>query len=1059
MKSTGNTTPAGRDWEDPRQVGRSRLAPRATFIPFESEGAVGERGRSSRSRILNGRWRFHYAPSPGAAPEGFAEPGFDDSAWDCITVPGHWQLQGYGHPHYTNVIYPFPVDPPRVPSEDPTGLYRREFSVPADWAGRRVILHFAGVDNAFTVWVNGQEVGMSKGSRLPAEFDITSAIDFSGPNLLAVRVLQWSDASYIEDQDMWWLSGIFRDVYLLALPEVAVFDYRVRAMLDDDYRDGRLELAVTLRNFSEADAPNCTVKARLLDAEGRPVLKRTLSGKADVPAGGEAVVELAADVLSPARWSAEEPYLYTLTLASFDPEGNALEHLAGKVGFRRVELRGNVFLVNGVAVKLKGVNRHDTDPDLGRAVTYEKMLKDVLLMKRHNINAVRTSHYPNDPRFLDLCDAYGLYVVDECDLECHGMGSRGFGLLSDSEEWTDAYVDRMRRMVQRDKNHACIIMWSMGNESGGGRNFHAMASEAHRLDPTRPIHYESDYQYPDSDVLSMMYPGLNRIQEIVDGKPLPLWGGGVLAPEKYADKPFFCCEYAHAMGNGPGGLKEYWDLFFEHDRLMGGCVWEWADHGLRKRTADGREYFAYGGDFGDEPNDGNFVCDGLVFPDRTPSPGLIEYKKVIQPVLIDAEELKAGKVRITNRYDFLSLDHLTVTWEVTAEGRLLQSGRMATPKVAARKSKVVAVPFELPAGPQAAEHFLMVRFTLGQATSWAPAGHVVAWAQFPLPVRRAPQAVRSITSMPPVECCEQGARLLVEGPDFEIAFDRLMGRIASWTSQGRPIMSAGPRLNFWRATTDNDRGGDGAARKWREAHLHQLQHRVESVTCERLSDEAVAVQVAAQVAAPTRYTGFDCRYEYVIYGSGDVVCRVHGKPFGDFLPSLPRIGLEMTVPADLDNVCWFGRGPGESYPDSMQAGWVGAFSATVDELWTPYVFPQENGNRSDVRWVALTAVRGAGLLAAGMPTLSFSVHRCTAMDIENARHTVEVPHRDELTLNLDYRQRPLGTASCGPGPWQFYELRPEEFTFAIRLRCFDADGATPADLHKVVPEAVQTPAP
>jgi len=1057
MDSSNRSESASREWESPRLVGRHRLAARATFIPFDSEtdAMAGERGQSSRFQILNGRWRFYYAQAPCAAPLNFTEADFDDSRWDNITVPGHWQLQGYGHPHYTNVNYPFPVDPPRVPSENPTGLYRREFDVPDGWTGRQIILHFAGVDSMFTIWVNGREVGMSKGSRLPAEFDITPAVR-AGRNVLAVRVLQWSDGSYIEDQDMWWLSGIFRDVYLLALPKVAVFDYSVRTHLDDDGRKGRLQLAVTLRNFGQSNATGCTVKARLLDADGQAVLKRTLTAKADMPADGEATVEFSAEVIDPVRWSAEDPYLYTLALSSVDAEGNALEHVAGKVGFRRIERRGNVFLVNGMAIKLKGVNRHDTDPDLGRAVTYERMLQDVLLMKRHNINAVRTSHYPNDPRFLDLCDTYGLYVIDECDLECHGMRPRRFHELSDSEEWTEAYVDRMRRMVQRDRNHPCVVMWSLGNESGGGRNFHAMAAEARRLDATRLIHYEADPECRDSDVFSLMYPTLDCIQCIVDGRPAPRWGSGHFPPELFADKPFLCCEYAHAMGNGPGGLMEYWDLFYQHDRLMGGCVWEWADHGLRKRAADGQEYFAYGGDFGDEPNDGNFVCDGLVFPDRTPSPGLIEYKKVIEPVLVEAVALEHGRVRVTNRYDFLSLDHLAMTWEVSADGKVLQSGRMSTPKVAPHRSKVVTIPFDLPVRPQTAmEHFLIIRFTLAAATTWAPAGHEVAWAQFPLPVKTSPPAVRPLSSMPPIKCREQGGELVLAGPDFEITFDRLMGRIRRWTCQGRPIMLAGPRLNFWRATTDNDRGGDRMAQKWRDAHLHQLQHRVDGTAWKRLTHQAVAVRVVSQIATPVLYIGFDCQYDYVVYGSGDVIIQVHGRPCGgEFPPALPRIGLEMTVSADLDSVRWLGRGPGETYPDSKQAGWIGVFAASVDELCTPYVFPQENGNRSDVRWLSLTPSRGAGLLAAGMPTLNFSVHRFTTMDLENARHTVELPRREELTLNLDYRQRPLGTASCGPGPWEIYELRPEEFQFALRLRCYDRDASSPADLHRTMPEAL-----
>jgi beta-galactosidase/evolved beta-galactosidase subunit alpha len=1060
MDSASRPESASHDWENPGLVERQRLAPRATFVPFDSEAdpAAGGWGQSSRFRMLNGRWRFCYLDAPCAGPAGFAETEFDDSSWDDITVPGHWQLQGYGRPHYTNVIYPFPTDPPRVPSENPTGLYRREFVIPEGWVDRQVILHFAGVDSMFTVWVNGREVGMSKGSRLPAEFDITDAVT-PGRNLLAVRVLQWSDASYIEDQDMWWLSGIFRDVYLLALPRVAIFDYSVRTHLGDEGPAGRLEVAVSLRNFGGSDAPGTRVRARLLGSDGQSVLRRAVSAKADVPAGGKATVELSADVADVLRWSAEEPHLYTLVLSSIDAEGNALEHVAGKVGFRRIERRGNVFLVNGTAVKLKGVNRHDNDPDLGRAVTYERMLRDVLLMKRHNINTVRTSHYPNDPRFLDLCDTYGLYVIDECDLECHGMGSRGFHELSDNEEWTEAYVDRMRRMVQRDRNHPCVIMWSLGNESGGGSNFQAMAAEARRLDPAGLIHYESDPEYRDSDVFSLMYPSLDTIRCIADGSPVPRWGRDDLPPELFADKPFFCCEYAHAMGNGPGGLKEYWDLFYAHEQLMGGCVWEWADHGLRRQTADGRDYFAYGGDFGDEPNDGNFVCDGLVFPDRTPSPGLIEYKKVIEPVLVEAEDLKEGRVRITNRYDFISLDHLAMSWEVSADGKVAQSGQMRMPKVAPGRSRAVTIPYELPSRPQAAaEYFLTIRFALAAATAWAPAGHEVAWAQFPLPVRTRRQAVSAVSSMPPIECREEAEGLLLSGPDFQIAFDRLLGRIASWTRGGRPVMHAGPRLNFWRATTDNDRGGDGMARKWRQARLHELQHRVDSVTWERLGDQAVAVRVVSRIAPPVLSIGFECEYDYVVYGSGDVIVQVQGRPCGgEFPPALPRIGLQMTVPGDLDNVRWFGLGPGEAYPDSKQAGWTGEFAASVDDLYTPYVFPQENGNRSDVRWLSLTASHGAGLLAAGMPTMNFSVHRCTTMDLEDARHTVEVPRRDELTLNLDYRQRPLGTASCGPGPWETYELKPEEFRFAVRLRCYDADAGSPAELHNVMPENVRTP--
>jgi beta-galactosidase/evolved beta-galactosidase subunit alpha len=1045
-----------RDWENPRLVGRNRLAPRATFIAVESEDDLVRDARlSPQFQLLNGLWKFHYVPSPLAAPEEFAQRDFDVAAWPDITVPGHWQLQGYGRPHYTNVDYPFPLDPPHVPSENPTGCYRREFAIPSAWDGRRVILHFAGVDCLFYVYVNGQAVGMSKGSRLPAEFDITDLVQ-PGLNVLAVKVLQWSDASYLEDQDMWWLSGIFRDVYLLALPQTAIYDYKVQTELDDRYQDAKLRLGVTLRNFG-GTAETLTLKARLLDADGKNVLNRPLAAKATVEGGAAVTVEVAGAVERPHKWSAEDPYLYTLIVSSKNTEGQAVEHFTAKVGFRRCEKRGPVFLVNGVAVKLKGVNRHDFDPDCGRAVPYARLEQDVLLMKRHNINTVRTSHYPNDPRFLDLCDRYGLYVIDECDLECHGMlrAAGRYNELSDSPEWADAYVDRMNRMIYRDRNHPSIILWSLGNESGFGRNHKAMHDLAHALDPTRLTHYEGDHRQEVADVFSRMYASMQYLDNVINHRPLGE-GANEPPPEKFADKPFILCEYAHAMGNGPGGLKEYWEKIYSNDRLMGGCVWEWVEHGLRTLTPDGREFFAYGGDFGDLPNDGNFVCDGLLLPDRTPTPGLIEYKKVIEPLQIEAVDLARGQVKFINRYDFLSLDHLAVNWEVTADGQVIQAGLLPTPRLAAHKSKAVTVPFVWPERPQpATEYFLTIRASLAAPATWAPAGHEVAVSQFQLPVKSPSLPPRKLASMPPLRCVEQNGQLLLQGDDFRLNFDLILGRIGGWSHQGRPVMLAGPRLNFWRATTDNDRGFcDTMATKWRACGLDQLQHSVREVNWRAVSDQAVALSVQTRIAPPILALGFECRYDYLFYGSGDVVMSVHVVPVGEMPPSLPRVGLQMTLPPSLDQVQWFGRGPGEAYDDSKQAGRIGNFHNTVDGLWFPYSFPQENGNRLDVRWVALTAGQGVGLLATGLPTLNFSVHRCTAMDLEKARHPYELPRREELTLNLDYRQRPLGSASCGPSPLDCYELKPQEFKFALCLRAMDLNSGPPAALAKILPERV-----
>ena len=1047
------------DWENPELVGRNRLAGRASFFAHDSAAAAldalgsagGDRLSSTGFQLLNGQWKFHYAPAPMACPQGFAQPAFDDSTWPLVAVPGHWQLQGYGRPHYTNRFYPFPCNPPQVPSENPTGCYRRTFVVPKDWISRQIIIHFGGVDSMFYLYVNGREAGMSKGSRMPAEFDITRLVR-EGANTLTVKVLQWCDATYIEDQDMWWLSGIFRDVYLLAMPKLTIWDYFAHADLDDSYQAGKLRVEATLRNFGPLAAKGCAVTVRLLDASGNDVLGRELSGKVNVTAGKDASVELSAGVPDVRKWSAEDPYLYTLLIALTDPKGRVVQHLASSIGFRRVELRGNVFLVNGVAIKLRGVNRHDFDPDNGRAVPFDRMLQDVLLMKRHNINTVRTSHYPNDERFYDLCDRYGLYVIDEADLECHGMTTVDrWNELSDSPAWTAAYVDRMERMVRRDKNHASIISWSLGNEAGFGRNHKAMGAWARKYDPSRFIHYEGDNGLEETDVFSVMYPNLEFLQNVADSKLAQKGKLRIYPPERYVDMPFVCCEYAHAMGNGPGGLKEYWDLFHKYDRLQGGCVWEWIDHGIRKKTADGREFFAYGGDFGDEPSDANFVCDGLVFPDRTPSPGLIEYKKVIEPVHVEAVDLPAGKVKIINWYDFAALDHLAMSWQVSADGRIVQSGQMPTPKVSARTSGVVTIPYTLPPGQAGTEYWLTIRFTLAADTLWAAAGHEVAWAQFQLPVKAPAAPAVKTSSMPALTCIERASQLVLTAPDSQLVFDRHLGRIDHWTFQGSPLMLAGPRLNFWRATTDNDRGnGDRMAAVWHESRLHQMHHVVRLVTWRQANPQAVKVTVQSRIGPAVLAWGFDCQYDYTFFGSGDVLVRVQGKPQGAVPPTLPRIGLQMTLPGGLDNVAWYGRGPGESYADSQQAARMGVFAAGVDELFTNYVFPQENGNRTDVRWASMRGRQGNGLLAVGQQSLNFSVHRFTTQDLQDARHTHELSPRDTLTLNLDYRHRPLGSASCGPGPWDFLELKTEAFDFTVRLRAFDANASSAIILSKQV---------
>lgn len=1006
------------DWENPEVVHINRLPGRAYTFPFPDEASA-LTGASPWVQSLNGRWKFDYAETPAEAPEAFFEEDFDVCAWDEIPVPSNWQIEGYGRPHYTNVQYPFPVDPPRVPTENPTGSYRREFFVPDDWSDRRVFLRFEGVDSAFYVWVNGRMVGFSKGSRIPAEFDVTEHVR-PGMNTAAVRVYQWSDGSYCEDQDMWWLSGIFRDVSLIAAPKTHLWDVKLSTDFDEAYRDATLRVGAALRNYA-SKAANCLLDAVLCDAEGNEAGRASAMVRAK--ADGEAGVEVLIPVVEPRIWSAERPYLYTLLITLRTTRGRAIETTPVKVGLREIEMKGGNLLLNGVPITFKGVNRHEFHPDTGRALTVETMVQDILLMKRHNVNAVRTSHYSDDPRWYDLCDYYGIYLIDECDLETHGFGMQPDwrGNPTNDAEWEQACVDRMERMVLRDRNHPSVIMWSLGNESNFGRNHHSMAAKARELDD-RPIHYEGDYQLQTADVYSRMYTHLSDVVAIGKGE----YDG----PRGYLDRPFILCEYAHAMGNGPGGLLEYWDAIYKYPRLQGGFIWEWIDHGIRAVDNEDREFFAYGGDFGDVPNDGCFICDGLVFPDRTPSPGLTEYKKVIEPVKVEAVDLAADKFAITNRYDFASLDHLAVSWTVATDGEVVKSGTVKLPHVKAGKSARVTVPYQLPHASPGVECYLTLSFVLARDTIWAERGHEVAWSQFKLPSHASHM---SHTFHPPLSMDDSPNAIHLAGPGFELTFDKIHAVIADLTANGTRLIETGPRLNFWRATTNNDRSWTNA-KAWRDSWLHALQHRTESVEAVQISPSAARITVGTRIAPPIYDRAFECEYVYTINGEGEVLIEVHGVPTGEWPETLPKIGLQMTVPESLERVTWFGRGPGESYVDTKQAGRFGRWAMSVDDLHTPYVFPQDNGNRTDVSWVALKEIGGSGLLATGAPTLDFSASRFATEDLEAATHAHELAPRDFIELNLDYRHNGVGSASCGPGPWEHYLLRPHEFRFSIRLK-------------------------
>ncbi|MEU6421543.1 glycoside hydrolase family 2 TIM barrel-domain containing protein [Streptomyces spiralis] len=926
------------------------------------------------SLSLNGSWRFRLSRTADAEDDSFAEPGYDAGDWTEVTVPGHWVLQGHGSPIYTNHLYPFPVDPPRVPTENPTGDHLRVFDLPADWpTDGDAALRFDGVESCARVWLNGTDLGEFKGSRLPHEFAVGHLLRPAG-NVLAVRVHQWSAGSYLEDQDQWWLPGIFRDVTLLHRPAACVQDFFVHASYDHATGAG------TLRVDSDV-AGRVTVPA--LDI--------------DVATGEPATV--------PVRpWTAETPVLYDGVLATGG------ERVPLRIGFRTVELSDGLIKVNGRPVLFKGVNRHEWHPEKGRALDLDTMREDVLLMKRHNINAVRTSHYPPHPAFLDLCDEYGLWVIDECDLETHGFVEQDWrDNPVDDDRWTPALLDRAARMVERDKNHPSVVMWSLGNEAGTGRGLTAMAEWIHGRDPSRPLHYEGDRDCRDTDVYSRMYAFHEEVERIGEG----LDGGA----HRRRELPFILCEYGHAMGNGPGGLADYQRLFERYDRLQGGFVWEWIDHGIK----DDRYGYAYGGDFGEELHDGNFVCDGLLFPDRSPSPGLIEYKKVIEPVRIEGGgEGSDSTVRVTNLQDFADLSALAFEWSYQVEGETVEAGALSVPALAPGESADVKLPGP-PEGPGGETHWT-VRALLAADTAWAPKGHVVAWGQ-------AVVAPRTPPSVPATERPVRGPAgdLITLGPAVFDARTGALRRVGE-------VEVTGLRLDVWRAPTDNDDGAEWQTDTrygllWRRLGLHRMRHRPDAVEA---GEDALTVRT--RVAPAARELGLATVYRWTSDGER-LRLTVSVSPEGDWTVPLPRLGIRFGLSA-ADEVRWYGGGPGEAYPDTRSASLVARWDATVDDLQTPYVRPQENGARADVRWARL-----GGLRIEGDPEFWLTARRWTSEQLDAARHLTDLTPATAsdsgsaagVWVNLDHAQHGIGSQSCGPGPLPQYFLRaePTEFSFVF----------------------------
>ncbi|PQE07908.1 hypothetical protein CJF32_00003037 [Rutstroemia sp. NJR-2017a WRK4] len=1044
---------------------RNRLPTRSYHIP-------------STSLLLNGTWDFNYAPTiqhaptpqgtntptsetsyregyvsvPAVADRNIQSLSEDDVEWGNIIVPGHWQLQGHGRPQYTNTIFPIPVCPPHVPTENPTGTYRRTFHVPTSWdTSSQLRLRFDGVDSAYHVWLNGQFVGYSQGSRNPAEFDVSELVDRGTANEVWVRVYQWSDGTYIEDQDQWWLSGIFRDVHLISFPASArIDDYFITPKFDDQYLNATLDVVLDLFVTSPVEVTLTLRDPSDNDIKASDTRKVEKTGK----------LALSLSVREPNKWTAETPYLYQLemTLRSSASDQNnkssPIHTINQRVGFRSVELKNGLISVNGKPILFRGVNRHDHHPHLGRAVPLSFIKKDILLMKQHNVNALRCSHYPSHPGIYDLCDELGLWVVDEADLECHGFYDavaypldipesmdyeerkkltfpQAAKFTSDNETWQAAYIDRMTQLVQRDKNHPSVIIWSLGNEAFYGRNHKAMYEYAKEVDPSRLIHYEGDVNAESADMFSYMYPPVDLL--IKHANNVGISDGSF-------EKPIVLCEYGHAMGNGPGGLEDYQAAFREHERLQGGWIWEWANHGIWKEEPGKDGFYAYGGDFGDFPNDNTFVMDGLCFSNHRPTPGLTELKKVIAPIRAWVE---GDELIVENGYDFIDLSHVAANYKIEAfasSSTLLRSGELNLLEVAPGEKRALKLP-NLPAQTHnQSERFLTVTFHLKTSTAWADAGHELAWMQFALPASSQaaiPSMLSSNTSH--LDVTTSQTQLVVNGSDFSFVFDRTRGCLTQWKSTGstnsapNQVLISSILPGVWRAPTDNDVPRDLIY--YRRFGLDAMTSQLRSFDVNTTSDN-IKITCITFLSPPILNWGLETTSMYTISSSGTLSIKVNLKPSGSMPNTLPRVGLDIRLCNSLENAEWFGIGPGESYADKRSSQKLGIYSASVDQLHTPYDVPQENGNRMDTRWVKMTGVSGVGIQATstGNPKVfQWAAGRHSPFALENARHPRDLVKEDEVLWRLDAEAAGVGSAACGPGIKEEFQVKCDEKEFEFHF--------------------------
>lgn len=1012
------------DWENPALVEWNKEKPHATFMLFSNTADVkkDDYSESAYFQSLNGSWRFSYADKYAFRPVNFYEPSLDDSRWSDIEVPSNWEVKGFGIPIYTNIAYPHPKNPPFIGENNPVGTYRKTFTVPANWDGREVMLQFGSISGCAFIYVNGHKVGITKAAKSPAEFNITPYLK-KGDNLLAVQVFRWHDGSYLEDQDFWRLSGIERDVFLYSLPKLTVWDFFLKSDLDAQYKNGLFSAAVDLRQFAGNTLKEGVLQVELQDNAGKTVFTQ----QQQLQAGSDSLqtVRFSGTVKTPLLWSGEFPNLYDCIITLKDKQGRVVAVTGAKTGFRKVEIKDAQLLINGVPILVKGVNRHEHDDVLGHVPTKDIMLKDIALMKQLNINAVRTSHYPNDPVWIKLCDKYGLYLVEEANIETHGMGATFQSWFDEKKhpaylpEWAPAHMDRIKRLVERDKNHASVIIWSLGNECGNGAVFHDGYKWIKERDNTRMVQFEQAGEDWNTDIVCPMYPRINHMKQYASAEK---------------KRPYIMCEYSHAMGNSNGNFQAYWDIIRSSKHMQGGFIWDWVDQGLKTRDANGKTYWAYGGDLGAFywQNDDNGVADGIISSDRTPDPGAWEVKKGYQNILFTAKDISRGIITVFNDFNFTNLSAYGFRWQLYKNGQKVKEEEFAV-SLAPHQQQDVTLPVPMVKSEAGSEYYLNVYAYTKTDAPLLPAGHEIASEQFK---QAGDYFARSAKANGSLTIKKETGKLSFSSGNINGEIDLNRGGFSHYAIGRQWVLNNYPSPYFWRAPTDNDFGNGMPENMgiWRNAHASR---KVKNVTVGEQTAEGVAVTVSFELA------GINVPYtvEYFIMNDGAVKVTASIDMTGRELPELPRFGMRMELPGAYGNLSYYGRGPWENYSDRNAAAFVGVYNDdVVNQYYNGYIRPQESGYKTDVRWLQLTNNEGKGLIIEGVQPIGFSAINHTAEDLDpgmtkKQQHPTDLHPRRGVYLTVDLKQRGVGgDDSWGALPHEAYRLLEKKYTYSYIMR-------------------------